>query len=210
MSPRFDIPRVQRVLTERATPVLTLEAPKLAAVAAILRPCGDEAEVLFIRRAEHEHDPWSGHMAFPGGRAEEHDASLLETATRETSEEIGLDLAKDAELLGRIDDVPAIARGVPVSLVIRPYVFRLKSGESGESGEAGEPAEPKLTLNREVEEVVWGPLGAMVRGEVDTTIPYRRPGWDELIMPGYAIDDRIVWGLTHRMLANLFDLLRED
>lgn len=203
MSPRFDIPRVQRVLTERATPVLTLEAPKLAAVAAILRPSGDEADVLFIRRAEHEHDPWSGHMAFPGGRAEEHDASLLDTATRETREEIGLDLAKEGELLGRIDDVPAIARGVPVSLVIRPYVFRLRSDDSGES------LEPRLTLNREVEEVVWGPLGAMVRGELDTTIPYRRPGCDDLIMPGYGIDDRIVWGLTHRMLANLFDLLRE-
>jgi 8-oxo-dGTP pyrophosphatase MutT (NUDIX family) len=197
VKPRFDIPCIQRVLTERATPLLTLDAPKLAAVAAIVRPAGDESEVLFIRRAEHEHDPWSGHMAFPGGRAEPHDASLLETATRETSEEIGLDLSAHGELLGRVDDVPAIARGKPVGLVIRPYVFALRSHD------------PPLKLNREVEEVVWGPLGAMARGELDTTLPYRRPGHDDLIMPGYAVEERIVWGLTHRMLINLFDLLRE-
>ena len=203
MNRRFDIPRVQRVLSSRKTPVLTLDAPKLAAVAAVLRPTNPdenarEAEVLFIRRAEHEHDPWSGHMAFPGGRVEMQDVSLLDTATRETREEIGLDLGRHAELLGRIDDVPAIAQGKPVGLVIRPFVFALHSDL------------PPLTLNHEVEEVVWGPLGAMARGEVDTTLPYRRPGYaEDLIMPAYDIDDRIVWGLTHRMLANLFDLLRE-
>ncbi len=43
---------------------------KVAAVAAVVRQAGDGVEVLFIHRAEDPKDPWSGHMAFPGGRVE--------------------------------------------------------------------------------------------------------------------------------------------
>ena len=66
-----------------------------AAVAAILRP-GPQPEMLFILRASKDGDPWSGHMAFPGGHRESSDASLRATAERETWEEIGLDLTQHA------------------------------------------------------------------------------------------------------------------
>src|SRR6185295_3323821 len=64
-----------------------------AAVAAILRESATDLEALLIRRAEREDDPWSGHMAFPGGRRGAADRDIEETARRETLEEIGLDLA---------------------------------------------------------------------------------------------------------------------
>src|SRR6476646_9126644 len=67
-----------------------------AAVAAIMRERNGRAEILFIKRAERESDPWSGHMAFPGGRREPSDETLLHTARRETLEEVGLDLASAA------------------------------------------------------------------------------------------------------------------
>ena len=63
-----------------------------AAVAAVLRFGEKGPEVLFIERAVKEGDPWSGQMAFPGGRTELKDKSSLDTARRETLEEIGFDL----------------------------------------------------------------------------------------------------------------------
>ncbi len=57
-----------------------------------LTPDTRVTDLLFIRRAEKSGDPWSGHMAFPGGHMESSDASLLAAAIRETQEEIGLDL----------------------------------------------------------------------------------------------------------------------
>ena len=47
-----------------------LDDTRLAAVAAVLRVVDGAPELLFIKRADHDGDPWSGHMAFPGGRYE--------------------------------------------------------------------------------------------------------------------------------------------
>lgn len=170
------------------------EDTRQAAVAAILRAARGEPEVLLIRRAEHPRDPWSGHMAFPGGRHDPSDPDLLDTARRETLEELGLDLGRHARLLGMLDEIEAIARGRRTGIVIRPYVFALEE-------------EPELAPNAEVAEVVWAPLAPMLRGENATTLPYRRDGLD-LVLPGYDVGGRVVWGLTYEMLQRLFSLLR--
>ena len=64
-----------------------------AAVTAVLRP-GETAdgslELLLIERVERTEDPWSGHIALPGGRREQGDPDLLTTAFRETAEEAGV------------------------------------------------------------------------------------------------------------------------
>ena len=64
-------------------------------------------------------------MAFPGGRHESDDPSLLATAIRETQEEVGLDLRAAADHIGQLDDLQAIARGKPQETVIRPFVFEV-------------------------------------------------------------------------------------
>ena len=88
------------------------EPGERAAVTAVIRNHPERgAELLVIRRAEHPLDPWSGHMAFPGGRRELTDPDLSHTALRETFEEVGLDLRRDGALLTRLPDVPAIGRG---------------------------------------------------------------------------------------------------
>src|SRR4051812_22030254 len=120
-----------------------------AAVAVILREGTAGLEVLFIRRAEHPQDPWSGQMAFPGGRAEPANADLRATAVRETREEIGVDLFAAAEDLGRLDEVRAVARGRPVNLTITPFVFRLR-----------QPFDPVLSV--EVRSLHWLPLGELL------------------------------------------------
>ncbi|MBK6959862.1 MAG: NUDIX domain-containing protein [Gammaproteobacteria bacterium] len=73
----------------------TFEPRPQAAVAMILADGEDDLEVCFIRRAERAGDPWSGQVAFPGGRAGRDDRNAHDVAERETWEEIGLSLAAD-------------------------------------------------------------------------------------------------------------------
>lgn len=88
----------------------------------------DDFEVLYVRRAEREGDPWSGQVSFPGGKQEEIDrGSDLTTAVRETREEIGVDLSSSRfECLGQINDRSAYSRGAEIDLSISAFVFQDK------------------------------------------------------------------------------------
>ena len=162
---------------------------KAAAVAAILREGSLGPEVLFIRRAERDGDPWSGHMAFPGGRFEAGDSDLLRTAVRETDEEVGVDLERSAELLGALEDQDATGRGGLLGWPIRPYVFQLVSA-------------PTFSLSQEVTELVWTPLTRLTSGENRTTVSIQYKGVD-YDLPGWDLEGRVVWGLTYRMMSTL-------
>jgi 8-oxo-dGTP pyrophosphatase MutT (NUDIX family) len=170
-----------------------LEIKKRAAVAVILRPVDDDTEVLLIRRAVRERDPWSGHMAFPGGHQEPADADMRATAVRETFEEVGLDLLQH-EYLGALDEFPATARGAFVGMIISPHVFALRDPR------------PVLRPNVEVAELVWGRVGQMMRGEVDAIKELRYDG-EQRRLPAFRVQDQLVWGMTHNMLRSLFQLL---
>ncbi len=163
-------------------------------MAAVLREAAAGLEVLLIRRAEHPRDPWSGHMAFPGGREDDADADLLGTAVRETREELSLDLLQHARLLGRLDEMPAIARGRRIGLSITPFVFELTT-------------QVPFVPNEEVAEALWAPFLPLMRGELLTTIPYEIEG-RHIALPAHDVQGHIVWGLTFRMLDSLFALLR--
>jgi 8-oxo-dGTP pyrophosphatase MutT (NUDIX family) len=175
------------------------EGTPRAAVATVLRPTPTgSSEVLLIRRSQDPRDPWSGHMAFPGGRADPADEDLLATARRETAEEVGLHLAQeDVELLGRLDDVQAMAKGRFAPLIITPYVFRLRSAQTLHPNPA------------EVEEALWADLAPMLRGESATTKRYEFEGRN-YELPGYEVGNAVVWGLTFHMLQLLFALMRGE
>ena len=111
-----------------------------AAVAMVLRAATAGPEVLFIERARREGDPWSGHMAFPGGRLDPVDASTRAAAERETLEEVGLSL-DDALHIGRLDDKTGNPRTAS-KLVISAHVYRLDH-------------EPRLEINHEVASAFW-------------------------------------------------------
>lgn len=189
--------RVRARLSSHAPRAIDGDPARRAAVATVLRqgPETGETEVLLIRRAEHPADPWSGHMAFPGGRHEPGDPTLLDTALRETAEEVGLSLDPEADLLGRLDDLEAVARGRRTGLVIAPFVFHTAVPE------------PRLRPDPvEVAETVWAPLAPMARGDNATVYGYRWEG-RELQLPAYDVEGRVVWGLTYQMLQSLFGLL---
>lgn len=170
-----------------------------AAVALVLRPATATggAELLLIRRAERADDPWSGHMALPGGRRDPGDRSLIHTACRETLEEVGLELDHEGDLLGTLTPVPATARGRTLPMTVTPHVFHWARTT-------------ELRVNHEVAEFLWVSLDALRSGVLDTQVEYRLrgPGAPLLKLPAWSVEGRVVWGLTHRMISNFFDLLR--
>jgi 8-oxo-dGTP pyrophosphatase MutT (NUDIX family) len=166
---------------------------KQAAVAAILRePSPSAPELLFIRRATHESDPWSGHMAFPGGRVDPQDPSPLAAARRETLEEVGLELPAEAQVgeLSRVLTAPRL----PIPMVIHPYVFTV------------EDVPPFRTDPEEVAEALWVPLGFLAAPENRGTMKRTIKGVP-LTFPCYDYQGRVIWGLTLRMVDELLGLV---
>ncbi|MEZ7972388.1 MAG: CoA pyrophosphatase [Pseudomonadales bacterium] len=173
------------------------EKMKQAAVSIVLRPGKKDTEALFILRATKDGDPWSGHMAFPGGHYEVSDESLRHTSERETWEEIGLDLTETARYVGQIDPVRANPRGRDLDMIVTPFVYELTAPDVS------------FNLNYEVAEVLWGSLRAMHEGSSHTMGEFVVAG-KTVNYPGYAVDDEIVWGLTYRMIDLFFAALDPD
>jgi 8-oxo-dGTP pyrophosphatase MutT (NUDIX family) len=167
-----------------------------AAVAAIFRelPGADAAELFFIRRAEHPQDPWSGHIAFPGGRRDPDDTTLLATAMRETLEEVGIDLAR-ADLLGRLPDVPSFSRSKRANIIVTPFVFAVRD-------------EIDVAANVEVAETLWVPLRTLSDGAGKETFAYSWEGKSyDLPCIRLGHEKHVLWGMTYRMLETLLEAI---
>lgn len=188
--PRLDaLGHALRRLDPAPAPVRELEA----AVALILRP-GTDLDVLLIRRAQHDEDPWSGHVALPGGRRDPADIDLSMTARRETLEEVGIDLDAIGRELGRLQPVVPASKRLP-SLSITPYVFGVRPGH-------------ELVLDgREVDAAVWVPLSDLHDERAAGEILIEIEGGSHRF-PSVTWQDYVVWGLTLRVLHHFFDVLR--
>jgi 8-oxo-dGTP pyrophosphatase MutT (NUDIX family) len=163
----------------------------LAAVALVFcAPNDGAAELLFIERALKEGDPWSGHMAFPGGRRDRSDPDLVATSLRETREEVGLELGRP---IARLDDFANARAG---SLVVSPFVYQLD-------------ARPALSPNREVQSTVWIPVPWLLHPDAAIDYELSRDS-QKLSFPAVRYDRYTVWGLTYRILANLFEALGRE
>jgi 8-oxo-dGTP pyrophosphatase MutT (NUDIX family) len=156
-----------------------------AAVAVVLVPHPDA--ILLIRRAERTGDPWSGHMALPGGRREAKDPDLLATAIRETREEVGVMLTP-AELAGRLDDVVPRTPVLP-PIAVRPFVFTLSH-------------RPQAILNLEVASAHWVSLDQLLNPEGYHPVRLEVGGQSREVQ-AYQLEDGIVWGMTERVLTSL-------
>ena len=190
--PDTNKPREDTNLLERLAMALAKYRPSLvetrgrqAAVALLLRERDEGLELLVIKRAEKEEDPWSGHMALPGGGREPGDDTAYDTARRETMEEIGIDIA-EGEFLGRLDDMGPRSAGR--QLTVSPLVVAID-------------AEPERLDSQEVDEAFWVPLSRLVNEHVE--IPDFPGSW-----PAFTYEDRyVIWGLTHRILTQLWALI---
>jgi ADP-ribose pyrophosphatase YjhB (NUDIX family) len=163
-----------------------------AAVAVVLRESAISGlELLLIKRAEQERDPWSGHVALPGGREEEVDRTLEDTAVRETLEETGLNLRRDGQILGVLDELHP--RSAPVPILVRPYVASVR-------------ADAPLTLSDEVAAAFWVPLSTLTApgASVESTVVARGQARQ---VPSYRHGEYVVWGMTERILRNFVVLV---
>ncbi|MDA9043367.1 CoA pyrophosphatase [Pseudomonadales bacterium] len=197
MRPSLQLESIEaRLANQTFTTQEIVPGQREAAVALVLQPKVSGLRALFILRAKKEGDPWSGQMALPGGHRETIDADLVETARRETHEEIGLDLNQAGRYLGSLAGIRANPRA-GFDLVVTPQVFALE--------DKAVPLQP----NEEVAEVLWGNLDEMISGRslTDASFPeFQREG----TFPGYQVGAQVVWGLTFRMINDFFDLIRPD
>ena len=154
--------------------------PDRAAVALVLAGEASEVQMCFIRRATRLDDPWSGQMAFPGGRAAAGDLSAEAVAERETWEEVGLRLVA-SHRLGALSELPVHRAGASTSTVLSPFVYHV-----------GPYAAPLAANQKEVAEAYWEPLEDL---------------WDEKnadrfrAYPAIRFHEYFIWGLTLRVLA---------
>lgn len=176
-----DIPHT---LAGRRPKLLPSESGTRAAVALILRQTPSGPEILFIERARHDEDPWSGDLGFPGGKIEANDRGPRAAAERESREEVGLDL-EGAQYLGRLDDIA----GAHLPVVVSSFVYQFD--------QAG-PAK----LSTEVRKAFWFPLAQLIDPvrHIEASVDFRgrkliRPAI-RLLGPGRTV----LWGITYRLV----------
>lgn len=148
-----------------------------------------EPQILFIRRASRPGDPWSGDMAFPGGKLQSGDRSTKDAAIRETLEETGLDLTQSGAFRDRLADLLTRHHSRWVPMVVSPYVF-IWNG----------PVKPEL--NHEVQELVWVPLRYLANPEHQTTRVWKTR-FGRFHMPCCNYQGYSIWGLSYGMLQDL-------
>jgi 8-oxo-dGTP diphosphatase len=148
-----------------------------AAVALLLKTTDKDLKILFVKRAENLADPWSGQMAFPGGKCDARDKSLKQTVIRETLEETNINLLDRCSFLGVMETIASTRRP---EMKVLPFVVLLEH-------------EPTIKLNYELERFVWISLREVVqhRGTV-------KLGGVEL--PSYIVGNTVIWGLTYKIL----------
>ena len=165
-----------------------------AAVAIMVREGQEATELLMIRRATREGDPWSGHMGFPGGRRDPEDRSNFSCALRETEEELGVDLSRWGAPLGELSDVNTGWRKDRPEMLVTPFIFSVSEL-------------PELTPNDEVDDVVWVPLHFLMDEGNREPLEWEWKG-QKMETDSYLYDCYRIWGLSLMMIDEMMGLLR--
>jgi len=182
---------IRAALKSRSPRLADATGKRRAAVALLLREKADGLQLFFIERARHPQDPWSGNLAFPGGRVDPEDAGDQEAAERETLEEVGLHLERDW-CLGRLDDI----HGAYLPVQIACFVYLL-------------PQAPDLVPNEEVTDCFWFPCDELLNGSRHGEVSLH---WQGEMRTVQAIDllgpgRPVLWGITYRLVSQLLVLL---
>ena len=189
----FSLAEIKSAIDQREhTPARFRPDPSHASVAMITAPGDAGLEVCFILRATRAGDPWSGQVAFPGGRAEQGDDNAYAVAERETTEEIGL-ILKPSHRLGPLPVRPDV-RG---SLTLSPFIYHLPTSAK----HIASPQDPT-----EVARVFWVPMSHLFDEGAVTALDFPLGGTVSSF-PGIGYDGEIIWGLTLRILNSFADMM---
>lgn len=161
-------------------------APSAEASVAVVLRATDPLQMLLVRRSISESDPWSGHMALPGGRREPVDGSSLDTAIRETREECGLELDPAAGL-GQLAPVSPQSLKLP-TLRVSPFVFGV------------DPSAQAYVASRELDAIFWVSLDELLdpANHQSVQIPLISTVRE---FPAYTVAGQTVWGMTYRVVS---------
>jgi len=189
--------QIRQLLADRDHEPVPFEAsPMQAAVAMILAEGRDDLDVCFIRRAEREGDPWSGQVAFPGGRAEARDPNANAVAERETYEEIGLKL-DPAHLIAPLPVRPIDRQHLNH---LSPFVYYVDEHTRNSA---------RVAERHEVASVFWVPLHHLFEPSAATDLEYPLAGTAQRF-PGIRYQDHVIWGLTLRILESFADIMQRE
>lgn len=155
-----------------------------AAVALLLKTADQDLKVLLVKRTESPVDPWSGQMAFPGGKRDAKDQNLKQTVVRETLEETNINLLDRCRFLGIMETLRPTRRP---EMKILPFVILLEH-------------EPSIKLNEELERFVWISLKELVQHKGAVKFSFGEA-------PAYIVGNDAIWGLTYRILEKIFHIL---
>ncbi len=178
---------IRRILAEN--PKKTISDPSLspAGVLLLLYPKDGEYCVLLNKRTDQvEHH--KGEISFPGGSKDAKDATLLDTALRETYEEMGI-RPEDVEVLGQVDDTPTSTNFLITTTVgTIPYPYDFNPSEL------------------EVAEVLEVPLPALMDDEARRD-EVRIVDDDLDHVPSYVYQGHLIFGATARVLSRFLELI---
>ena len=160
-----------------------------SAVLVMLCEQGEGHGIWFIKRTEYRDDAFSGHVAFPGGKKKQSDATLIDTAFREVGEELGFDAVKEAEILGEMDFVRPYTPSVR-QYAVKPFVAMIND-------------KVEFVPNYEVSEFFCVPVSHLVNPKNRDVRERKRDGKiiDDYV---FAYRNYIIWGLTGRILDEFF------
>jgi 8-oxo-dGTP pyrophosphatase MutT (NUDIX family) len=190
LTPPF-LPRLRDAISRRTRATLAEEGAQRAAVALVVT---EEAEpaLLFVKRRERAGDPWSGHVAFPGGYRSAADESAAATAARETEEETGLPLATAGQRVGDLDDIYPRSIYLP-RVIVTPVVFAV-------------PARLEVRPSEEVERAVWVGVRELLdpgnRRPFRIELPLGPREFDSIEVAGL-----VIWGLTERVIQQVVNII---
>ncbi len=140
--------------------------------------------VLIVRTDRGLH---GGQLAAPGGKHDTDDDSLLATALREAQEEIGLD-PEQVEVLAELPPV----RSGPTQFEVQPFLGRVPAGHEW------------LPNEEEVVEVLMPHVDELARPDARREVLFTSARWPEgLLVDGIPVGDRVLWGMTLRILDDL-------
>ena len=150
----------------------------------------EDYHIIFIRRTKTV-KAHKGQISFPGGICEKEDKSTMDTALRESHEEIGL-LVEDVEILGELDDEITTTS----NYIVSPFVGIIQWPYH-------------LTKNKdEVDEILNVPLPALLDRDCLTPDTETLNG-KKVDSYAYHYEGDVIWGATARILYKLLDIIKQ-